>query len=561
MHVHQSARKPMQTFRMLVKNMRRAASVSLPEAVPETSSWTETLDAMVFRFERALERRKWLVLGAFLGAYFLSTAYRAARKLFWFDEMFTVHLSRLPSVGGLWTELMRGSDFNPPLFYLLTKTGEALAGPGHLGMRLPEIIGLGIFCLCLFRFVGLRSSMLGGLVAMLFPLVTTAYEYAYEARPHAVVLGFCGLSMVCWQQAAAPGTRGRTWCITGLGAALTAALLNHAYAVLLFVPLAIGELVRALDRRRIDWAVAGALLTAAVAGLAVIGPMAAAAAKSGVAGASASHFMPLLDLPARVLASYKWHLEPAVVVLAGASLLFGWFDFRGPIRQGEGRLAVRGMPRHELAVLYGFVAVPVVAACVSLVTKSVLYDRYSLSVVAGFAGLLGLAAGKRPAATVILLTVMLLQIVTDGVGYVRSTTWSSPLAGFKFNIHRPEYEKRYELLKRFSDERLPIVMLDGFEFASMAYYAPRNLAERLTYLLNSSRDINAVGYGKLTACCGAPGNVENAKEFLARHDRFLVYTTPRTAGFLKSLLPANSSIELLDSSADRFFAYVKRGSM
>jgi hypothetical protein len=37
---------------------------------------------------------------------------------------------------------------------------------------------------------------------MLFPLITNAYPYAYEARPYGLLLGFCGLSLLCWQSAA-----------------------------------------------------------------------------------------------------------------------------------------------------------------------------------------------------------------------------------------------------------------------------------------------------------------------------------------------------------------------
>ena len=40
-------------------------------------------------------------------------------------------------------------------------------------------------------------------LALLVPLCTNAYYYAHEARAYALVLGCGGLSVLCWQAAAA----------------------------------------------------------------------------------------------------------------------------------------------------------------------------------------------------------------------------------------------------------------------------------------------------------------------------------------------------------------------
>jgi hypothetical protein len=130
--------------------------------------------------------RYWYILIVLLSiGYFCDTYFRASRKLFWFDELFTVYVSRLPDLRSLWAVLMAGVDFNPPLLYVL--------------------VGFWIFCLCLYRFVSLRSSALGGLISMGFPMVTLAYWYAYEARPYALELGFCGVALLCWQGAVPVG--------------------------------------------------------------------------------------------------------------------------------------------------------------------------------------------------------------------------------------------------------------------------------------------------------------------------------------------------------------------
>src|SRR5437764_172458 len=97
-----------------------------------------------------LRRYRYVLLIVFSGLYFLATFYRASRKLFWFDELFSLYISRLPDMASVWNVLKQGMDFNPPLFYALTRFAESLFGEGHIATRLPAILGFWIFCLCLF---------------------------------------------------------------------------------------------------------------------------------------------------------------------------------------------------------------------------------------------------------------------------------------------------------------------------------------------------------------------------------------------------------------------------
>src|SRR5689334_7230154 len=171
------------------------------------------VDRMAGRVAAVTERYPYVFVGLFVVGYLWLTCARANRKLFWFDELFSVTLARLPDVRALWSALEQGVDFNPPLFYLLTRWSELALGESHIGARLPEILAVGILCVCVFAFVARRSSVLGGIVAMLFPLTTTAYWYASEARPHALVLGCCGVALVSWQRAAEQERRRAGWLI------------------------------------------------------------------------------------------------------------------------------------------------------------------------------------------------------------------------------------------------------------------------------------------------------------------------------------------------------------
>src|SRR6266508_1563014 len=138
------------------------------------------------------------------------------------DELYTFYISLLPSHSDIWSALSTGADQIPPFFYMITRASILLFGENHVSIRLPEVLGFWVMSLCLFQFVSKRSSALHGLVAMLFPLVTDAYYYAFEARPYGLVLGFGGTALLCWQ-AAAEGYY-RKLSLMGLALSLAAAI-------------------------------------------------------------------------------------------------------------------------------------------------------------------------------------------------------------------------------------------------------------------------------------------------------------------------------------------------
>ena len=126
--------------------------------------------------------------------YFADIFLKASRKCFWFDELFTTYLCRLPSFKATWTAVQHGADFNPPMLYLLTRGAQWLFGEGLIATRLPAMVGFWVFSVCLFLFVSRRAGVVSGFIAGMFPFFTLAQYYAYEARAHGIVLGWCGLT-------------------------------------------------------------------------------------------------------------------------------------------------------------------------------------------------------------------------------------------------------------------------------------------------------------------------------------------------------------------------------
>jgi Dolichyl-phosphate-mannose-protein mannosyltransferase len=199
---------------------------------------------------------------AFGAIYGIATGVVAARRPLWNDELYTYHFARVPDLADLWRALQTGADQAPPLAYLLARVSLDLFGTNAVAIRLPEVVGFFVFSVCMYVLVARRTNELYGLIAMLLPSLTAAYYYASEARAYALVLAFGALALVCWQLAT-EGVR-RQLTVPGVFVALFLATSSHYYAVLLLVPLMLGELTRTALLRRIDgplWvAFAGALL-------------------------------------------------------------------------------------------------------------------------------------------------------------------------------------------------------------------------------------------------------------------------------------------------------------
>jgi len=514
-------------------------------------SWVARIDTKSRRFGDFLDRHRTVILVLFSFAYFLTTCYRASRKSFWSDELYTLYVSRLPDIVSGWKALTSGVDFNPPLFYLLTRLAETPFGEGHVATRLPSILGLWILCLCLFWFVSLRTSAMAGFISMLFPLVTNAYYYGYEARPHGVVLGFCGIALVCWQ--AALHRSCRFWCLLGMGVALSSALLTHSYGVLVFFPLAAGELARTIRFRRVDWSVWRVFLMASVAVLVSIPLFRAVKVHVG------NGLVPGFDL---LWQSYYVHFGPAVVVLGLLVICLGIAE--SIYRSEPQPNGWNHFEPEELVAILAFACLPVLAFLLARTVKGPLLDRYTISCVVGLAALVGSLAARRAAVGPVVLLLLCGQIAVDFRKFVRSATLIEPSTGAFAPGHplavptaRQPFTDAYEWIDSVPDKTLPLVLLDPWEFLPIAYYSPPQLTSRLVYL--SGPDYNGENYRKLRECCQPKAKVTLRSEFLRSHKKFLAYGGPRTSWQLQSFVDEAAVVSVVKTSSDYFLVLVDFG--
>ena len=148
------------------------------------SDASRSLRALIESVGQIVHQHAPLILLGFSALYVAGTAGRASQKLLWHDELFTLHVSRLP-LSNLWAALATPSDQTPPLFHLVTRAFMWLLGDGLIAIRLPAILGFLLAMLCLYAFVARRYGPLYGLLAAVVPVATNAYYTRTKRGPTA----------------------------------------------------------------------------------------------------------------------------------------------------------------------------------------------------------------------------------------------------------------------------------------------------------------------------------------------------------------------------------------
>src|SRR5947209_6538098 len=129
-------------FRILLNQVRRVHSVvysnqkrgsalhheSISKSETDNPAMLE-LESSLAHNERAKDRSLWLQIDQpaislviiFSLLYFAQTLILAGEKTFWFDEIRSLEICRLPTFHAAWNAVLAGADFNPPLFYLIQR--------------------------------------------------------------------------------------------------------------------------------------------------------------------------------------------------------------------------------------------------------------------------------------------------------------------------------------------------------------------------------------------------------------------------------------------------------
>lgn len=456
-----------------------------------------------------------LMICAFSLLYFAVTGLLASRRLLWFDELSTLAAIRRPS---LWNALTNGLEPNPPVFFAAAKASVHLFGETELAARLPSIFGVWIFVICLYMFARRRVKPTFAMLAAIFPLTTGAWPYAAESRPYGMLLGFTGLTLVCWQ--GATSGRHRRWSALGLFVSLIGALSTHFFAVLLWVPLGVAFLSRWIRRRRFDWAVVFALAFSPLI-LILYRPIITNARTLG------GSFWARPD-PFLAVRFYGFLLDDAVAALVATTMLAGLaasFTNRRISR-------LLRAPTEDLVLIVTLLALPVFGVILARLATGAFTERYALPAVAGFAVLFAFAA-SRCFGRSRLVGVLLVMILTGGflMNSARQIKWAVTIAAKEHRLH--------DQLLTDAPGTDPIVVTDPVQFLQMTRYAPLQLNQRLIYLTDGP-DPNTAEVGLQRLSTFEPVRIDKSTHFLATHPTFWLYRrldTDELPTFPNELIP------------------------
>jgi hypothetical protein len=431
-----------------------------------------TLELRAAVWEQRLDRHKLSVLAVLTLLYFIITVLSARGKPFWYDEILTILEARQPTISAA---LHAGHDLDwmPPLSHLPFYAANHLAGTGEVAFRLPSMIGFWIFCLSLFFFVARRASIYFAFMALLLPFATSFWIYAFEARSYALLMGFCGLALLCWQMAA--DGRMRAWSLAGLALAMACALMNHYWALFMYVPLAGAEAYRSLRMRRIDWPMWAAFLSGGIP-LAVSLLLVLRLIHTTLHPWSIAHFSDYFLFYRRNFTLARISLVPLPAFLAI------WLFFRGFRERPAGiRPSVRDYEWLAAVLLFSIPLFAIAAA--RMVPPHTFVDRYLATVTGGLALLIAFGAaqlaGRRAALG---LACMIASLAPFAHRILEIQPFQDPF-------------QQAPLLRRALDTQPgPVVISNYVAQLQLWYYAPESLKPRIIGLADEPSSVRYVHY-------------------------------------------------------------------
>jgi Dolichyl-phosphate-mannose-protein mannosyltransferase len=487
--------------------------------------------------------------------YFSETLIRASEKRFWYDELCTLYICRLPTLKDAWLAVLHGADYNPPFFYVIQRTSMALFGDGEIAMRLPQMLAFWILCVCLFLVVERKAGTLGGVAAMTLPLLTGAYFYAYDARPHGIVLGFCGLAVLCWQRLEEQ-PRSKRWLL-GFALALQAAFLTHCYAILLVIPFAVIEIVRAARSKRINWRMWIALAAPAVIAVVSFVPLLGSFRQnlqSGGFNALFSASFPQFPV------FYKLLFSRSILVLSLIVVVFAFERSGFLAKRDTESLSRYRFSFWDLLLILGFLGMPAYGLLLARIMHGPFIGRYFMSAVVGVCVAVGLGIGMRPrnrGASAIAGVIVLLAMLDAGMAiWDRAHGVGEDLvepSTKKVVNTAPHDDLANDPLIKSASHSLPIATSDMFDFLYLVHYRPTE-SSRFFQVVPSKKSLDYVTMHPVLEWCRVQCNREfTYGDFLQQHPDFLFYSRPGSNSFLKQITAAGAQIRSMKFDGDAHY--------
>ena len=464
----------------------------------------------------------------------------SARRLLWNDELFTYYIATLPSFSEVWAALLTGQEQTPPAYYAIVRGTLAIFGNNSIALRLPSLIGFLLLAVALFKFVSFRLPPIYGIIAASFTMVTGILYYVHEARPYGLELGFAALALLCWQRATEKTDR--FVALGGLWFSIAAAISCHYYGVLLILPLAMGEVIRTVCRKRIDIAIWICFAASILPFLFALRLILNAVQLSGVFWAQ-PHWSDAVNF----FASLNLSVPPLIAALTIAIIAPRFFKSK---QDGGPPAREAAFLNYEVGAILGFVSLPVWGLLLAEFITKAFVDRYVLSTVLGISLIVTdaihkLLGGRFGIAVAIAVLLVAYFLFID----LREISSADKL--------QTSFERSMTLLQSADKDGQPIVISDPHTFVMFSHYAPSDVKSQLIYLASPTLAGEILGFTSVKngmVRLIAPWfhmRVVPFEEFLTSNSRFILYGSWDLNWVTRALLDRRFKIMFLERSKIR----------
>jgi hypothetical protein len=138
----------------------------------------------------------------FVAYYLLSSLWIGSHRRFWFDEICTVRIARLPDCAAIWRALSSPIDVLPPGYYVLVRVFDRALGPSELAARIPSALALALGLLIVFDCARRLTDNLHALATLALLSCSLLPFYGYEARPYGLYFMLAAAELWLWVHAA-----------------------------------------------------------------------------------------------------------------------------------------------------------------------------------------------------------------------------------------------------------------------------------------------------------------------------------------------------------------------
>jgi hypothetical protein len=224
--------------------MSHSVAGGLSATLTKLTDLGDLLGRMIVQHERSF-------VVSTIALFVFSATNHALTAPLWFDEFFTLFLSRLSSLSVLLHAVP--ADGMPPLQYFLTALSLRLFGETEFGLRALDLVSYLIAGTLVYRIVRRHAGAVPALFALALLMGSAlVHAQASVARPYELLLAFSSLTFYSFQVAGG-NAQHRSIALCGIAFGLGGSILTHHYGIIqtgsfLFV----GEFVRTIRRRKVD---------------------------------------------------------------------------------------------------------------------------------------------------------------------------------------------------------------------------------------------------------------------------------------------------------------------